>query len=132
MAKFDMLTPAKEAELKENLWKIAKFEKAIKQEEDKLVSDSRNLAQSADDALAEMDAGLSQFREKMKAKKAESEATLREHDAELAKLAPSDAASAPVESAPEKTEPEKAESTFKMSKFSRGRPKKDRLDEIKA
>ena len=30
MAKFEMLTPAKEAELKENLWKICKFEKAIK------------------------------------------------------------------------------------------------------
>ncbi len=30
MPKFEMLTPAKEAELKENLWKIAKFEKAIK------------------------------------------------------------------------------------------------------
>lgn len=30
MPSFEGLTPAKEAELKENLWKIAKFEKAIK------------------------------------------------------------------------------------------------------
>jgi len=31
MASFDMLTPAKEAELKENLWQIAKLEKAVQQ-----------------------------------------------------------------------------------------------------
>ena len=30
MTKFEGLSAAKEAELKENLWKIAKFEKAIK------------------------------------------------------------------------------------------------------
>ena len=30
MADFECLTAAKEAELKDNLWKIAKFEKAIK------------------------------------------------------------------------------------------------------
>jgi hypothetical protein len=31
MASFNMLTPAKEAELKENLWQIAKLEKAVQQ-----------------------------------------------------------------------------------------------------
>ena len=142
MPKFEMLTPAKEAELKENLWKIAKFEKAIKQEEAKLAADGLQLAQSAEDILAEMDEGLTQFRAKMKAKKAESEATLREHDAELASLVSS--ASSPVAAADQgeaepaqeqEQEQEPAKTTggqFKMSKFAKGRPKKDKLEEIKA
>jgi predicted Rossmann fold nucleotide-binding protein DprA/Smf involved in DNA uptake len=135
MPKFEMLTPAKEAELKENLWKIAKFEKAIKQEEAKLAADGQQLAQSAEDILAEMDEGLSQFRAKMKAKKAESEAILREHDAELANLASSPVVAAAAAQCDAEPAQEPAKTTggqFKMSKFAKGRPKKDKLEEIKA
>jgi hypothetical protein len=192
MPKFEMLTPAKEAELKENLWKIAKFEKAIKkvsvspgtlvctalsdapvdrsidgeQEEDKLVTDGKKMAESADEALAEMDAGLEKFRAKMKAKKAESEECLRKQDAEFESMSRSPCAadnapdacllptlpmqdesmshlpSAPADAAPLTTDKTKSKtdspepdvsagSRFKMSLFSRVRPKKQQLEEIK-
>lgn len=129
MPSFEGLTPAKEAELKENLWKIAKFEKAIKKEEEKLVTDRAQLAKSADDALAEMDAGLLQFRAKMMAKKVESEASLRQQDAEFASMAASPLAAGPEIASIETTksqEPDAAStgSRFKMSLYSKVRPKK--------
>ena len=155
MASFDMLTPAKEAELKENLWQIAKLEKAVRQEEAKLVSDGKQMAQKTDDILAEMDQGLSQFRAKMKAKKAESEAALREQDREfeclcvspLAAGSPAADAAGAGATASDSAQPSPVDATngtgaesepsaaagsrFKMSLYSRVRPKKEQLNEIK-
>jgi len=125
------------------------------QEEDKLVSDGKQMAQKTDDILAEMDEGLSQFRAKMKAKKAESEAALREQekdfseslcvsplaagspaaDASVAATAPDSAQPSPVDATngagPEPEASAAAGSRFKMSLYSRVRPKKEQLDEIK-
>ncbi len=114
------------------------------------------MAQKTDDILAEMDQGLSQFRAKMKAKKAESEAALREQDMDFEKslcVSPlaagspaADASGAAVTASDSAqtspsvatngagSEPEAsaaAGSRFKMSLYSRVRPKKEQLDEIK-
>ena len=136
------------------------------QEEDKLVTDGKKMAESADEALAEMDAGLEKFRAKMKAKKAESEECLRKQDAEFESMSRSPCAadnapdacllptlpmqdeslshlpSAPADAAPLTTDKTKSKtdspepdvssgSRFKMSLFSRVRPKKQQLEEIK-
>ena len=136
------------------------------QEEDKLATDGKKMAESADEALAEMDAGLEKFRAKMKAKKAESEASLRKQDAEFESMSrspcaavnaadacllptlpmhdesmsrlPGAAANAATlttdqtKSKTESSEPDvSAGSRFKMSLFSRVRPKKQQLEEIK-
>jgi hypothetical protein len=136
------------------------------QEEDKLATDGKKMAESADEALAEMDAGLEKFRAKMKAKKEESEASLRKQDAEFESMSRSPCAadnapdacllptlpmqdesmshlpSAPADAAPLTTDKTKSKtdspepdvsagSRFKMSLFSRVRPKKQQLEEIK-
>ena len=119
------------------------------QEEEKLVNDGQEMAQRADDALAELDEGLSQFRAKMKAKKEQSEASLREQEEEFKNLsAPvqasdtatantshataSDATSASVMvETPTNPGPQTGASRFKMSLYKKMRPKGGHLEEIK-
>ena len=120
------------------------------------MSDGKQMAQKTDDILAEMDQGLSQFRAKMKAKKAESEAALREQDKDFESLcmsplaagSPAADASGAAVTASDSAQPSPVDATngamsepeasaaagsrFKMSLYSRVRPKKEQLDEIKS
>ena len=105
------------------------------QEEAKLKLDEKQMAQHAHDLLAEMDEGLSQFRAKMQAKKAESAALLKQQDDEFAAMSadavpatlPAETTVCAATSDPASNEQESAGHKFKMSK-----PKKAQLEGIKA
>ena len=102
------------------------------QEKSKVQADGDEMVKRTEDVLAEMDESLALFRAKMKAKRAESIAEI----ASIGQLpgvssGPSIDAAEPTAVEEKLKEDTSAGSRFKMSLYSRVRPKKDQLDGLK-